>query len=482
MQHLGHYVFRVELEDQGRCLLVNGLNGATVEMNALTADRLQDEPYVFGVTDSGQSSRFIDGDIIAKLQEKGFLTDLAVEQEREGLRERVNTIAKSRAPYNHTAFWITPTYDCQLRCSYCFMFHPSSGIKRELETKRVMDPSMVDAAFDAMSQIQPNPARRLLRLFGGDPLQLQHAEIGRYLLRKARQEQYPTQILSNCVDLDAFLDDLSPDFISFIQVALDGPRHVHDQLRVLTKSQPTFENIATNVGLALARGLTIKVRIQVSRSSLNDLPELAEEMASRGWFDYPNFSACVSLILPSDLSPDELGRFFYQQESNKWMRRIAAWQPVRRDTVIPLLVGNKVRPQITACAKQTGLYIFDAMGRIYDCPEMLGYVDHAIGEYARGHLQLFDRKIEVARNRLVSEIPECMDCPFVLMCGGGCEFEGRDRNVSEPSFPYRPACQGFQTEIKGEIGRAYRKLTALQVSLRANSGQKSVESTPDLDG
>lgn len=466
MEHLSHYAFQVDLPEPGRSLLVHGLTGMSIEMDSHLANEIESASR----NDGAQIDIILGQRIVSELRAKGLLTQQSQAEEESELRERVQRIGSRLSTQAKTSFWITPTYNCQLRCTYCFMFHPSSGAPRELHIKEVITHDLVDAAFRAMAHIQPNPARRTLRLFGGDPLQRQHSDIVVYILERARALGYATSITSNCVDLDAFLDYIDPSFVSGIVVSLDGSQEMHDKQRVLTQSMPTFEKIVSNISAGLRKGISFKVRIQVSRATLSSLPELADRIAQLKWFEYPNFHAEIAKLRPPDISDEEIGVFLEENARNAALRRIASWDAARQDVVLPILLGKPFPQKVVSCGKQTGMYIFDALGKIYDCPEMLGYTEHAIGEYDVEGFKLNDNLIAIAQGRWVSEIPECMKCPFVLMCGGGCEFESKG---SKPGsmFPYKPACDGYQGHIKGEIRRAHRKLNAFKVlsDKRANS-------------
>jgi uncharacterized protein len=50
--------------------------------------------------------------------------------------------------------------------------------------------------------------------------------------------------------------------------------------------------------------------------------------------------------------------------------------------------------------------------------------------------------------RSVAEIPECLDCPYALVCGGGCAQYAEYNNLGSSAHPY---CDNFQQIFRATL-------------------------------
>lgn len=112
---------------------------------------------------------------IRTLVKRGYLTSMTIEQETDFFRryvDRLHSVYSRRWP----SYLFMPTYDCNLRCSYCFQDHMRSDARYGHLLRR-MTPEMVDRIFAAMPQIEAHhnipegaETRFEIGLFGGEPL------------------------------------------------------------------------------------------------------------------------------------------------------------------------------------------------------------------------------------------------------------------------------------------------------------------------
>lgn len=462
MLRLSQYVFRVDPLHASHALLINGATGILLEVTPSVADlllpRCRLRPPVDGDGEwLAQLDRVAGPELIQELTRKRFLTLLSPDEEVRGLDATLRDAAK-RTP-SAIVFWLVPTYQCNLRCTYCYMFSPESRVPRGLGNYRAITDDMVAAAFDAMLKIEPDHTKCRLSLTGGEPLQKGQLGTIRNILSRAQTRGYSVSIISNGVDLDFFLAELRPQFIKSIQITLDGPKDIHDQRRV--RKAPTFDKITGNITKALDKGITVAVRVHVDRTTLPFLPQLSEVMEASKWFERPNFQAYVSLLHGCGLSQEDVNQFAEEHDFHPSLWRLQ-YRCDSRKFVTPLLAQNSLRAMTAYCGKQTGMYVFDPLGHIYDCISTLGYVEESVGKYGPGLLTLYEDRIAEAHRRTLTEIPECMRCPFVLMCGGGCEFQSRSWKPGSVTLPYKPDCAGLPAAVVGEIRRTYPRFKTLR--------------------
>ena len=119
------------------------------------------------------------------------------------------------------------------------------------------------------------------------------------------------------------------------------------------------------------------------------------------------------------------------------------------------------------CSANTGNYIFAPDGQIYSCWESIGKDCSRIGNYmdAEG-LTLEETAVKRWFSRSVADIPECMECAFALVCGGGCAQYAEYNSGSL----YKPYCDDFQ--------KTFRTTLAEQVDLHLNHEASEREEPP----
>jgi uncharacterized protein len=122
-----------------------------------------------------------------------------------------------------------PTYDCNLRCGYCFQDHMRTD-GRFAHLLRRMTPEMADRLFAAMPRIEalhgiPADAEPQVEIgfFGGEPLLAANRPLVEHVIRRGlARGKARFWAISNGTELEAYEDLLSPDLLGSVQVTLDG--------------------------------------------------------------------------------------------------------------------------------------------------------------------------------------------------------------------------------------------------------------------
>ncbi len=417
----------------------------------------------------------IDGEVTAPsdatlelLQKRGYLTSLTKEEEEDFFKryvEKLYALYARRPP----SFLLIPTYDCNLRCSYCFQDHmrTDEGFRHLLPC---MSPSTVDRLFKAMLKIEslhgitPDAVpRRDIGLFGGEPLLAENRPVVEYIINKGLERgQVRFWAISNGTQLDAYEDLLGPERLAAIQITLDGPPRHHDQRRVAAGGGGSWDRIAPNVTMALDQGVKINIRTNVDRGNFEHLIELADELISRGWDRYPNFRSHVSPIRPTNDKTDP------QATLDSWElnRRLTQMREQHSNLKVIGLVDDSLRNQAhrifttkglptfkpSFCAAHTGMYIFDAFGDIYACWEKTGDEQVKIGHVDEdGDAHLNAEIHTMWRKRTVASNPACLNCRYNMFCGGGCAMLALE---NQGGF-YTNYCDGYAHRFRQSVAAAY---------------------------
>jgi uncharacterized protein len=490
MLRLSNYTIFVDVPDSedGDVLLVQGYSGAWDLVSPDVARRLRQlrgperfKPIAGNFDDDDDAPLDEPGipeDLFDLLVRRGYLTDFTPEEEQQrvaDLATELHGMAQNEPP----SYVFALTYDCNLRCAYCFQdalrADPANAPKLA-----VMSTEMVDRIFSAMPQVQARHERRhggatapsplKITLFGGEPLLGRLRPLVSHVVKRAH-ESGPAFIaaITNGTELQHFTDLMGPDGISFLQITLDGSRSDHNRRRIGPLGLPTFDIIADNIDLALEHGAKVKIRVNVDSSNVRSLPELANTIAARGWADRENLSVYATPVHESSGSGHEacgFGAWNLSQELGE-LAAIHANMSIFEGPDSPL--KTRVRKvlrgtqdpllgfQPSFCGAHTRVWVFDALGDIYACWERAGDGASRIGRLSEeGKLMMNPPALKVWRERTVASNPVCKRCPYAFYCGGGCALLAEMKNGALHSN----FCDDFARRFKAI---AVEELTAVQL-------------------
>jgi uncharacterized protein len=407
---------------------------------------------------------------IAILKRRGYLTELSVEDEQRFFAN-VASLLHQQEQRQRPSYILMPTYNCNLRCSYCFQDHMRTNPAFN-HLLRTMRRSMADRIIAAMSRIeaqhgyepgQDAAPERQVGFFGGEPLLEHNRPIIEYIMTRLRALG-PTNFwaVSNATDLHIYRDLLGPDGISFLQITLDGPPEEHNQRRIYADGSATFERIARNITMALEQGVAVSVRLNIDRNNINDLTRLAQEMIDRGWTSSRLFAPYTAPIRASNDHTD-MKTTFSSWELDQALDRLREQDP-------NMLVINRPDDQIkqrvrgifskhaeptrraTFCGAHSGMYVFDAFGDIYSCWERTGDPNIRIGYVTQtGDVVIEERLNTLWRSRNVTTNAICKKCRYALYCGGGCAVLAE---AQRGEF-FTNYCDGYAARFRAMVAETY---------------------------
>ncbi|NEK20351.1 radical SAM/SPASM domain-containing protein [Rhizobium leguminosarum] len=418
-------------------LLVNSITGA-VDLIAGTIYRAWAQHSAPETFSESVRSRF--------LQRGHFYTGTAV-LEQQFLASVSAALHEKAVAEATNAFWIIPTYRCNLRCAYCFQDHAlhegGTPATRDMTSADAID--LVDL-LDQYGGIGRRPERpRYITLFGGEPLMRSVGETVRTLVDRARKKGYKISAVTNGVELEHFADVLGPDLIRWVQITLDGVQRSHEKRRS-SCGAPSFEAIVRGIDLALSQGVKVSLRTNVDRKLLDELAGMDEWVKARGWTAFKNFRWYTSGV---------------EVHNNPSLKKVAAttadlvsnWSGLRTIAARPPYVGKHAatlrklrqrgiseRIETSACGAHTGMMFFDPLGDVYACAEQAGQVEFAVGNW-RNHT-LGPSALPWA-SRHVGASPICSRCSNAFFCGGGCA----NAAMQNGGDFFGPRCNGIKDAI-----------------------------------
>lgn len=491
-----NYTIYAELPDRPEVLIIHGYTGAYDLVSRDVADYLRANETVkppkpmFGTWAAEPATapaREPETATLDRLRRRGYLTTRTVEEEAQ-LLDKI--AARLHASTRMPGYVIMPTYDCNLRCHYCFQDHmrndPAFSHLLKRSTREHFDRLLAALpGIESRHGVTEDNLFRSFVLFGGEPLLASSRPEIEYFMRKAQGlSKTRFSAISNATELFAYDGLLGPGQIEWLQVTLDGPPDEHDKRRIRPDGSGSWDAIAKNMTFALDQGCAINVRMNVDRNNIDQLDRLAEEMERLGWWSYKGFSAYVAAIHVSNDKTEKTTTFDSYQLGAE-LRRLAETQPNLGRFAIPAdqlkgriraVLDQRTDPQAqlqpSYCSAHTSMYVFDALGDIYACWERTGDERIRVGwltdegavlpgkpeqrttPAGRKFLPMAGAEpigLDAWRDRTVSSNPVCRKCRYALHCGGGCAA-GALNSKNKYLTNY---CDGFQNQFRAAAAEAY---------------------------
>ena len=345
------------------------------------------------------------GDAARTLERLGMaVADPALEQEEmRGIIERVN--ARSRT----FRAIVVLNLDCNLDCVYCY----EEGFRGDHYLSQATAELLVDTLVrERISQGMDVS----LSFYGGEPLLSQGAirSISEPLLQAALQHgvNYSFSLVTNGTLLNRdTAEKLLPLGLKGAKFTLDGPRDIHDSQRPYASGAGSYDTILDNI-----RAVWDIVPIQLGGN-------FREE-------NYRAFPRLLDHLINSGVTPEKLALVQFTpvtpkagcaeyvsgcvSSSEPWL--IEAQLFLRQEILARGFTTPK--PTVSSCIVELENHlIVNCDGSLYKCPAFMGWQGLSIGTLEGG-------VADYAASHGVGnwQCEECLDCPYLPICFGGCRF------------------------------------------------------------
>jgi uncharacterized protein len=440
------YIFFADSKAKNETLLIHGIYGTIFFVSRQIA-----ECFRTGALES--LPQLCPEDLLRSLHSHKYLTSLTPPEEHSLFISVAREKHRQALLEQRPAFAIIPTYECNLRCVYCFQPHSLHG------QSAVITPNLISAAVSAIRRAVEHYCESLqaacsfvdIKLWGGEPLLRKNRDIVLRLVSVLTEKGCKVRAVTNGTEIDEFLEILSPTKLYQLQITLDGVGPIHDQRRPAANRVSTFNQIVSNIGLALSRQVAVGLRVNVDRANQGALDSLNSLIDREGWHSYKHFSCYTSPVTPvqgivrNSLLPGgqhfriltnarSTGSCAHIMQPGGYLRYVARH-----------FVDHGAIPADNAsyCDANKGYKLLDCNGLVFACENEAGNPAAAIGSYEKGELALAGPNADKWTSRSVADIPECSRCAVALLCGGGCGYNAALTTGSV----LRSYCDGFKGTV-----------------------------------
>jgi len=309
---------------------------------------------------------------------------------------------------------ILTTYDCNLKCSYC--------IETDIQPFR-KEYTNKDTVESIISWIQLKVEERHPKFievvfYGGEPLLNKNPifQISNILHSDSPKKgvNYSFGIITNgTIDLsENEFKELTKNGMKFIQITIDGNKEINDHRRIYKNGKGTFNDIISNLK-KFVEFVTVIVRVNIDKDNMKDIKNLMKSLEEKRLkekikLDFaPRMKSCLrNISCDKDVLDDKEFAHFIADDLLPFVKN-------KGFSVAERFVRNG--PCLLMSESQ---FVIDPVGDIYKCAGFVGMSDFVVGNVKE---RKFNRRYVkfISRDNWL----ECIKCPYVPLCGGGCAFE-----------------------------------------------------------
>jgi uncharacterized protein len=304
------------------------------------------------------------------------------------------------------------TLDCNLACPYCFEGSFRDGSAMDGETARRL------VAFVEREQVARGRDVEI-RFYGGEPLLAlpRLEEIASALSEAAARAgtKFTTSLVTNGTLLTRpVVEELLPLGLASAQVTLDGPAEIHDRQRPFVSGGGSYRAVLSNLA-AVHDLVTLRLGGNFTLGNHRAFPRMLDDLLDAGIDPSRLDPVQFSPILPkAGRSAGRDGGACLPLPDDP--RLVEAALFLREET---LSRGFPVdRPGMGICMVELeNRLVVGRDGTLYKCPVFMGWPELAVGTVEGGVGE------HASSHRLgLWKTEECLECPFLPMCFGGCRL------------------------------------------------------------
>jgi uncharacterized protein len=375
------------------------------------------------------------------LRSRGYLTALSHDAEVDAFVEYVNRLhKKNRASVSSGFVMLAVSYECNLRCPYCYQ---NELRDRNGPSLRSMSPDFVDTLFTrTLPALYGSTANRLqISLYGGEPFTPENVPAIEQALYYAHLRGHDVSAISNGTRVNEFPNLFGEEHgkVNSVQISLDGIPEIHNKSRIPISGEKTFDTIVENIHWLSAKGVKISLRVNVTLESVGTLKDLEKILDQRGVSKLRNVSVYCNAVheahtkTKTDVFPEIFSQWKLANEmEKKGVSSMASPYDKTCGTMRNLFDDRgKIFLNKTMFCMENRPYslLFDPYGDVYGCYEEAGYKNKRIGFVtSEGLVDFVDNRYETYQSRNVASHEPCRSCSVALTCGGGCPLQAEIAN------------------------------------------------------
>ena len=293
-----------------------------------------------------------------------------------------------------TGYTILTTTGCNARCFYCF----------EKGTKPVIMTTETASKVVRYIMAHRGDKKVKLRWFGGEPLV--NVKVIDLICTELSEQGVPfsSTMVSNGYLFDADKIQRARDLwqLRNVQITLDGTEQTYNRVKdYVYQGVNAFERVLTNIGLLIAAGIRVSIRLNVDKHNIKEMAQLVSLLHKR--FNYNEYLSVYSHELFGERSPEDNAELFAQRMQLE--QQIAAY-------------GYRGKRRLQKDIKLNSC-MADNDGSVVIVPDgHIGKCEHYVDSEFFGHIESEEREKAILRKfkERPADMEACATCFFYPQC------------------------------------------------------------------
>jgi len=315
---------------------------------------------------------------------------------------------------------------CNLHCRYCFIEgNISESYKRQNMTKEIMKKSL--DLFGKIIQDKSFPKPPSIVFYGGEPfINWPVLEEGlKYLKEKQKANSFPRNIekiiITNGTLITPRIAGVLKENRVMVSVSIDGPEKIHNINRIFKNGGGSFKETLKGFKILKDAGIQPTVSCVLSKEGIKQSPRiirwLVESLGIKALgFNHVSIVPKINVYDPIYESKFADALLRVQEIIQKSYPEV--YERRMNHKINSFLARKILRADCTGCGEQMSV-----------SPDgMVGICQGYMGNRKTFGGNVFDQDCDPNQdpiflewsNRSPLNMPQCLDCPALATCGGGC--------------------------------------------------------------
>ncbi|MBS3079296.1 radical SAM protein [Candidatus Pacearchaeota archaeon] len=367
--------------------------------------------------------------------------------------------------YSPTYATLIPTYNCNLRCVYCYSNGGESPTKiMEFNVAK----SAINLAIENAKRLETGETGLEFH-GGGEPFLPANMELIKrsldYFRKNAEKSglKYTVGSVTNGVMNQKDLEWIVQTF-SHLNISLDGPEDIQNSQRPKPRNLPSYEDVMRTITYLEGKKFKYGIRATITAESVDRMPEIIEffhSISTSDSFHVEPLFECGRCKTTNAKAPEPqtfLKRFLEARETAKKLGIKIYYSGARINCL-----------STSFCGASGENFFVNPNGNVITCPETSRETDpdfsmFHIGSYdsSTQSFRFHQDKIRLLKSRTIDNIPHCSNCFAKYNCSGDCPAKSysQSRNLFDTSS--NPRCLINRELLKQEIYERLEKPTEVQ--------------------
>lgn len=361
--------------------------------------------------------------------------------------------------------YLLVTDGCNLRCTYCFEETPLVADKfRATQMTKETVIKALDLFATMTAQHGNSEKKKVIHLYGGEPLVNRKAvyeavsHVDRLKTRGVLPDNCQIAIVTNGVLLNEDDARLFANHNVTVGLSIDGPASITDLYRIPKRRDVRVtERVTAAFRLLKKYGVSVGLSVTLTPQAIEHFDEFLAFFTDGEFREVDGVSLNLLHFTPHMELPDDYYRTAVECQ-------IKAFKRFREVGLYEERVMRKVRafvdqkPMYADCGVVGRQLVIAPDGRIGVCQDFVKprtYFPRSV--YDREHHDLLEALFAEWRDRSPFSMPQCMDCPALGICGGGCPASAELKTGNRWNLDER-ACHHSKQILEWLVWDAYAKL------------------------